>query len=1070
MLRKVLAAVASVVTIFSVLTVASPATATQPSFTPYNVVETRALTLNTNFAPEADESSVEVRVEISMTGAQYQAIASGSKLKATATITTGGNPVSHENYVNFQGAVTGSGSNTIVTNGVNQPMTINLDVNTQLLAGTNYQVSVALYDDGVAIAGSGYTVSNLSGDFYKSGPTVTAQGTEDSIAFRGFACLSSAAFSSLASGDVLTFATTDTAGHTYNQSINWYDNNYTSTYGNNRTLSSNDLTAGLRISYYLYASSISAGLYDPAISITRSNDATNYAASCSDAPAAAPTLAATATGITMTLATQTGSSSLECYLADARYPLIVVANTSTMSGTSCFFTGLKRGDYVGWYTVSRNAFQTQPGYTVSSRRSPTSTSVTYAGGNGAFATFTGTTGGSGQGALALTDITYDGFDVRTFTTSSDGQGGMLIASIQGGDNEISIRRLTPTGMDSSFGGSGTATLNLQNNNPRSTNYISPRIGWYGTASDKWVYMTMPSYYYGPDGNDNVRSTDLEIAVGTYSGGVTNTYALGEAERNKFCRSVVTGAGNTSYNGSISGIISAPKSQPQFLMNCWTSRTDNGNYYDSQLSYIATINSSGELELVNGLQAEPTAAEPCSTTAVSGANSGATGTDAIIASFQTTWLPTSGGCYNYSSDNTIASATVVSRDVYIVTPATANGATPTPVTDVLTVTGATEPRSCYGSVGAFCQNGTNLLIAGPNVYLMSGSAASQGMNATYKYRVAVLANGSFGTLDNLPFLTVAGTNEFSQSTRFSQIADYSENDATSLLLLRNDSGAGSATTASRVAMNDGATTSFQQITRTQGVGQSDGFSTAVGNASGSLNFYGIESRTDAVLGQWVTAGAFDSGLAALPINQGSSNTGVSNNNPGPQAPSNNNVAAAPYAGPVIKALKGSKRTGSKVEFETSNLTSPTKVTINEVECEFEVVNGQLQVEIPASLKAGTYDLVVTSASGKLTVQDAINVMVVTNGTLAQPEGTWTKRTGDKVRLYAKNIIGSGKVQFFANGKEIAWTRATTELVEGAALKIQSLNNYLVRTVELQDGKNVFEIFVNGARVNRAAYTK
>jgi hypothetical protein len=33
-----------------------------------------------------------------------------------------------------------------------------------------------------------------------------------------------------------------------------------------------------------------------------------------------------------------------------------------------------------------------------------------------------------------------------------------------------------------------------------------------------------------------------------------------------------------------------------------------------------------------------------------------------------------------------------------------------------------------------------------------------------------------------------------------------------------------------------------------------------------------------------------------------------------------------------------------------------------------------------------------------------------------------------------------------------------------------NGYLVRTVELAEGKNVIEVFVDGVRVDRKAYTR
>ena len=83
--------------------------------------------------------------------------------------------------------------------------------------------------------------------------------------------------------------------------------------------------------------------------------------------------------------------------------------------------------------------------------------------------------------------------------------------------------------------------------------------------------------------------------------------------------------------------------------------------------------------------------------------------------------------------------------------------------------------------------------------------------------------------------------------------------------------------------------------------------------------------------------------------------------------------------------------------------------------------------------------------------------------------WPKKlTDSSVKLYAKNIVGAGKVQFFLNGKEVAWVRAA----DANDPKLRTANGfqYLVRTVTLKAGmKNVLEIYVDGERVRRAAYS-
>ena len=84
-------------------------------------------------------------------------------------------------------------------------------------------------------------------------------------------------------------------------------------------------------------------------------------------------------------------------------------------------------------------------------------------------------------------------------------------------------------------------------------------------------------------------------------------------------------------------------------------------------------------------------------------------------------------------------------------------------------------------------------------------------------------------------------------------------------------------------------------------------------------------------------------------------------------------------------------------------------------------------------------------------------------------TWTKKLDDSsAKIYAKNIVGAGKVQFMLNGEEIAWVRATS----AADSKLRTANgaSYLVRTVDLVKGqKNVLEVYVDGVRTTRTAYT-
>lgn len=98
-----------------------------------------------------------------------------------------------------------------------------------------------------------------------------------------------------------------------------------------------------------------------------------------------------------------------------------------------------------------------------------------------------------------------------------------------------------------------------------------------------------------------------------------------------------------------------------------------------------------------------------------------------------------------------------------------------------------------------------------------------------------------------------------------------------------------------------------------------------------------------------------------------------------------------------------------------------------------------------------------------------------GSEAQGLKTWTKRLANntQAKLYAKSVIGEGKVSLRFNGKEIAWVRA----VDATDPKLRVVTsgpmtgaNYLVRTVNLIKGKNILEIYVDGKRLTRTAYSR
>ena len=80
----------------------------------------------------------------------------------------------------------------------------------------------------------------------------------------------------------------------------------------------------------------------------------------------------------------------------------------------------------------------------------------------------------------------------------------------------------------------------------------------------------------------------------------------------------------------------------------------------------------------------------------------------------------------------------------------------------------------------------------------------------------------------------------------------------------------------------------------------------------------------------------------------------------------------------------------------------------------------------------------------------------------------KISATQVKVYAKDIVGIGKVQFLVNDREVAWVRA--ESTDDPKLRIENSYPYMVRTVTLSPGKNRIEIRVDSDRAWFATYSR
>jgi hypothetical protein len=179
------------------------------------------------------------------------------------------------------------------------------------------------------------------------------------------------------------------------------------------------------------------------------------------------------------------------------------------------------------------------------------------------------------------------------------------------------------------------------------------------------------------------------------------------------------------------------------------------------------------------------------------------------------------------------------------------------------------------------------------------------------------------------------------------------------------------------------------------------------------------------------------------------------------------AAPSYPTPLVTPVTTSMAPGSKMRLRVENISGLTQVEVMGVVVSFEIVGDQLVFDLPVALDAGVHNLVLHGPWGVLIVQSAFEVSGKVEAT--QNTGLWTRNRGNgTVAFVAKNIEGLGKVQFFVNRREIAWIRAQD--ASDPKLRLHALGGkYFVRTVELGPKKNAFEIYIDGKRVWRAAYS-
>jgi len=135
-----------------------------------------------------------------------------------------------------------------------------------------------------------------------------------------------------------------------------------------------------------------------------------------------------------------------------------------------------------------------------------------------------------------------------------------------------------------------------------------------------------------------------------------------------------------------------------------------------------------------------------------------------------------------------------------------------------------------------------------------------------------------------------------------------------------------------------------------------------------------------------------------------------------------------------------------------------------------VNGAMQFGVLlGSADRGTATVTISAYLGatKVTTQKTITIGAAVAG---QARG-WTKflDATNELKIYARDVVGAGKIQFMVNGRELAWIRA----VDATDPKLNVANDGMVRSVFVRDmlvGRNVIEIYQGNVRLDRRIFTR
>lgn len=158
------------------------------------------------------------------------------------------------------------------------------------------------------------------------------------------------------------------------------------------------------------------------------------------------------------------------------------------------------------------------------------------------------------------------------------------------------------------------------------------------------------------------------------------------------------------------------------------------------------------------------------------------------------------------------------------------------------------------------------------------------------------------------------------------------------------------------------------------------------------------------------------------------------------------APATYSGPLVTSVQAKTYANGEVELPGNNLSGITAVKIDSISVPFEVRDKKLVLHIPAGVTLGVKSIAITSSSGLITVEGALNI---------------TEKPIDFA-------VSFGRVKNKVTASISSPTNFVLKL-NGAEVASQRGSGILKKVLTLKKGKNYVDVFKNGVLEKRALFT-